>query len=74
MSVEHRLGFGSTIPVSFRKNNWYANLNPQLFLLDSKISMSTSIRIQIGFTRPHVSGFILVPKTPLGKLATEHPS
>ena len=32
MSVEHRLGFGSTIPVSFRKNNWYANLNPPLFL------------------------------------------
>ena len=31
MSVEHRLGFFSFF-FSFGKNNWYANLNPQLFL------------------------------------------
>ena len=42
----------------------------KFFFADSKISPSKRIRVQIKFARPHVYGFILVPRTPLGILAT----
>ena len=38
------------------------------FFPDSKVPTSTRIRSQIRFARPHVSGFTLVPRTPLEKI------
>ena len=49
--------------------------NPQLFFFPvSKISTSTRMGIQIEFVRPPESGFTLVPRAPMGKLATDHAS
>ena len=50
-------------------------MNPQHLYPGSKIPTSTRIhQFQIEFARPHVSGFTLVPRPPLGILVTEHAS